>query len=166
MWNKDLKTLDYFLYDSVHNLGVFGPFFTKLPLCSSTQKTDITQSSDDLGRRVRPHLLWNFKLKTMDYIRRVLLHDLGYLGPVSPNLWPTDSFYTRLRSDYMSKYGVENFVLIFVYSCFYVIIKIILFSFRICINVNNWARFLSDVICNFVMKDMFVEQFFVLINPA
>ena len=33
-------------------------------------------------------------------------------------------------------------------------------------NIDNGARFLSYVISNFVMKDIFVEQFFVLINPA
>ena len=33
-------------------------------------------------------------------------------------------------------------------------------------NVNNWARLLHYVIPNFVMKDFFVEQFFVLTNPA
>ena len=57
--------------------------------------------------------------------------------------------------------GAKNLVLIPVYSCFYAVIKIILFSFRICMNVNNWARLLSYVISNFVMKDIFVEQFFV-----
>ena len=31
-------------------------------------------------------------------------------------------------------------------------------------NVDNWARFLS--LSNFVMKYIFVEQFFVLNNPA
>ena len=31
MWNKELKALDYFLCDSVHDLGVFELFFPKLP---------------------------------------------------------------------------------------------------------------------------------------
>ena len=47
---------------------------------------DLTKPSDDLGRRVRPHLMWNVELKTMDYLRCVPPHDIGYLDPVSPNL--------------------------------------------------------------------------------
>ena len=86
LWNKELKTLDFFSYESVLDLGVFGPFPQKLPKCPSTQKTGITQPSDDLGRRARPHLMWNVELKTMDYFRHVPPHDLGYLGPISPNL--------------------------------------------------------------------------------
>ena len=31
MWKKELKTLDYFSCDSLHDVGVFGPFFPKLP---------------------------------------------------------------------------------------------------------------------------------------
>ena len=86
MWSKELKTLDFFLCDSVLNLGVYWPSSPKLPYCPSTQNTGITQSLDDLGNRVRPHLMWNVELKTMDYFRHVHPHDLGYLGPVSPNL--------------------------------------------------------------------------------
>ena len=41
--------------------------------------------------------------------------------------------------------------------------KIILFSFRIYIDIDNRARFLH-VISNFDMKDIFVEQF--LLNNA
>ena len=48
-------------------------------------KTGITQLSDDLDRKVRPHLMWNLELKTMDYFLCVPAHDLGYLSPVSPN---------------------------------------------------------------------------------
>ena len=33
-------------------------------------------------------------------------------------------------------------------------------------NVDNSAKLLSYVMSNFVMKYVFVEQFFVLINPA
>ena len=33
-------------------------------------------------------------------------------------------------------------------------------------DVEKWIRLLSYVISNFVMKDIFMEQFFVLINPA
>ena len=64
------------------------------------------------------------------------------------------------------KCGVEDFVLLFVYSCFYVVIKITLFSFRIYMNVDNETRLLSYIISNFVMEVISVEQFFVLLNPA
>ena len=64
------------------------------------------------------------------------------------------------------KCGAEDFVLLFVYSCFYVVIKIILFSFRIYMNVDNETRLLSYIISNFVMEVISVEQFFVLLNPA
>ena len=86
MWSKELKTLDYFLCDSVHDVMVFGPLFPKLPECASTQKISITQSLDDFGRWVGPHLMWNVELKTIDYFRRVPPHDLEYLVRVSPNL--------------------------------------------------------------------------------
>ena len=54
---------------------------------SKYPKRGITQSSDDLGRRVSLHLIRNVELiKTMDYFRSVPPHDLGYLGPNSPDL--------------------------------------------------------------------------------
>ena len=40
---------------------------------------------------------------------------------------------------------VENFILIYVYSCFYVVMEINLFSFRICMNDDNWSRILSYI---------------------
>ena len=69
------------------------------------------------------------------------------------------------------KCGVEDFELLSVYSCFdvvmgYVYVKILLFCFRICMEIANGTKLLSYVISNFVMKDIFVEQFFALINPA
>ena len=78
----------------------------------TTQKTGITQSSDDLCRRVRPHLMRNVELKTMDYLRCVPPNDLGiwvqfpqiYLMPKYPKAGitqPSDGFYTRLESDWM-----------------------------------------------------------------
>ena len=87
IWNIELKTLDYLSFDSVHDIGLFGPFFPFfLFALMPKSQTDITQSLDDLGRRVRPHLMWNIQLKTMDYFRCVLPHDLGYFIQVSPNL--------------------------------------------------------------------------------
>ena len=64
------------------------------------------------------------------------------------------------------KCGVEDFALLSLYSCFYVVIKILLFSFRISMNIDDGARLLSYVISNFIMKEIFAEQFFVLIDPA
>ena len=64
------------------------------------------------------------------------------------------------------KCGVEDFALLSLYSSFYVVIKILLFSFRISRNVDDGARLLSYVISNFIMKEIFAEQFFVLIDPA
>ena len=88
MWNKNLKTLDSFLCDFVLDLGVFGLQVALMP--KYPKKTGITQLSDDLGRIVRPNLMWNVmwnvELEAIDYFRHVPPHDLGYLGPFSPNL--------------------------------------------------------------------------------
>ena len=43
-----------------------------------------TELSDDLRIRVRPHLMLNKEPKSLDYFSCVPVHDLGYLGPVSP----------------------------------------------------------------------------------
>ena len=64
------------------------------------------------------------------------------------------------------KCGAEDFALLSLYSSFYVVIKVLLFSFRISMNVDDGARLLSYVISNFIMKEIFAEQFFVLIDPA
>ena len=95
---------------TVHDLGLFANY-PKMPI-PTTQKTVVTQSLGDLCRGVRPYLMWKVELKTMDYFRCVLPHDLGCLGLVSqiylmpkyPKAGitqPTDSVYTRLRSDWM-----------------------------------------------------------------
>ena len=63
------------------------------------------------------------------------------------------------------KCGVED-VLISVYSCFYVVIKSLVFFFRICMNIGIRTIILSYVLSNSVMRYIFVKQFFVLINPA
>ena len=52
------------------------------------------------------------------------------------------------------KYGVEDFLLLSVYFYFYVVTKIILFSFIISMNVNNGTRLLLYVTSNFIMKDI------------
>ena len=80
----ELKTLDFLSCVILYDLGVFGSYFPKLPKCSNTHKTDTTKPSDDLGIRVRRHLMLNEELKSSDYFSCVSVHDLGYLGPVSP----------------------------------------------------------------------------------
>ena len=81
----ELKTLDYLSCITSYDLGVFGPYFPRLPYYPNTHKTDITEPSDDFGIRLRPHLMLNEKLKSLDYFLCGSVHDLGYLGPVSPN---------------------------------------------------------------------------------
>ena len=86
MWNVELKNWDYISCVTSYDLWVFGPYFPKLPWCLNTHKAGITEPSNHLGVIVRPHLISD-KLKTLDYFLCVSTHDLGYLGPVSPN-WP------------------------------------------------------------------------------
>ena len=50
MWNKELKTLDYFSCVPAHDLGYSGPFPPSCPNTKLLKKTGITQSSDDLGK--------------------------------------------------------------------------------------------------------------------
>ena len=38
----ELKTMEYFSCVTSYDLGVFGPFFPKLPECLNTPKTGIT----------------------------------------------------------------------------------------------------------------------------
>ena len=66
--------------------GVFGPSFPKLPQCPNTCETSITQALEGLDTRGKANLMWNLKLKTLDYFSCVPVHNLGYLGSVSPNL--------------------------------------------------------------------------------
>ena len=51
----------------------------------STYKAVIAEPSDHLGIRLTPPLMLNEELKTLDYFSCVPAHELGYLGPVSPN---------------------------------------------------------------------------------
>ena len=50
-----------------------------------TPKTSITEHRDCCSIWVRPHLMWNVMLKTLNYFLCVSRQDLWYLGPVSPN---------------------------------------------------------------------------------
>ena len=47
--------------------GLFRPSFPKLLQYSSTWETGITQPTQALDTRVISHLMWNKKLKTLDY---------------------------------------------------------------------------------------------------
>ena len=49
------------------------------------RKIYITEPSDDLGIRVRPHFMLNEELKSLDYFLCVSVHDTVYSGPVPPN---------------------------------------------------------------------------------
>ena len=129
--NKALKALDYFSSDPVHDLGVFRHFFLKY---LGTQKTGITQSSDDLSKRVRPHLMWNVELKTLVYFRCIPPHDPGYLGPVfqiylMPKYSKTgktsssDSFYVWLRTDRIWKVVLKTICITFYVFLFWIFNK-------------------------------------------
>ena len=84
MWNKELKTLDYFSCVFAHDLGYLGPVS---PYCSNTwvHETGIARPKEGPDTRVRSHLMWNKELKTLNYFSCVPAHDLMYFGPVSPN---------------------------------------------------------------------------------
>ena len=55
------------------------------------------------------------------------------------------------------KCGMEDFVLPSVHSCFYVFIYM---------KPGNQTRLLLYIRSNFAMKDIFLKQFSILINPA
>ena len=60
MWNKQLKTLDYFSCVPAHDYGVFGTSFPKLPQYLCTCETGIIQPTQGLDTSIRPHLMWDF----------------------------------------------------------------------------------------------------------
>ena len=68
MRNVKLKTLDYFSGVPAYDFGVFGANFPKFPLYQIPIKQgSIAQSSEGLGRSIRPHLMRNVGLETLDY---------------------------------------------------------------------------------------------------
>ena len=85
MWNKELKTLDYFSCVPAHDLGYSAPVSPNCWNTWVTVKQVITQSTEGPDTRARSHLMWNKELKTWDYFSCVLAQDLGYSGPVSQN---------------------------------------------------------------------------------
>ena len=93
-WGIWSQLLHYFLCVTSYDLGVFGPYFPKCPYCSITHKRSITEPSDDFDMRLRPHLMLNKELKSLDSFLCFLVHDLGYLGcfpklPQYPSTWET-----------------------------------------------------------------------------
>ena len=78
MWNKQLKTLDYFSCVPAHDYGVFGSSFPKLPQYLCTCETGIIQPIEGLDASVMPHLMWD--LFSSDSVL-----DLGVYGHFSPN---------------------------------------------------------------------------------
>ena len=51
--------------------GVFGPSFPKLPQYPNTCETGIARPTEGSDTGVRSHLMWNKKLKTLDYLSGV-----------------------------------------------------------------------------------------------
>ena len=106
-------------------IGVVGPSFPKLPQYLSTWETGITQPTEALGTRVRSHLMWNKKLKTLDYFSCVPACDLGYtwvqfpqIVPLFKHLWNRFSSTHRGKWHYGKvsfdvKQGAEDFALLF-----------------------------------------------------
>ena len=65
MWNVMLKTLDYFLCFSRHDLGFLGsvsPNYPTAHLYTCIKQVYITQPSESLDTRVKVNLMWNVEL--------------------------------------------------------------------------------------------------------
>ena len=78
IWNKELKTLDFFFMCPCTWFGVFGPSFPKLPQYLSTSETGIIRTIEGLDTRLRSHLIWS---KTLDYFTCNSVHDVEVFGP-------------------------------------------------------------------------------------
>ena len=84
--------------------------FPKLPYCSNTLKTNITEPSDDLGIRVRSHLMLNEELMSLNYFSFCFCAWFGVFEPSFPKLaqyrstcetgitQSTEALDTRVRS--------------------------------------------------------------------
>ena len=68
--------------------------------------------------RVRPHLMWNMELMTMDYFRHVHPHDLGYIYIYTTNT----TFFTNSTWNHHAKSSCSkprcNLIMISRNSCF------------------------------------------------
>ena len=109
---------------SLCKFGVFRPSFPKLSQYPSTWETGITQPTEALDPRVRSHLMWNKKLKTLDYFSCVPARDLGIwiqfpqIAPIPECLWNRYSSTHRGQWQYSKvsfdvKQGAEDFGLLF-----------------------------------------------------
>ena len=102
MLNKELKSLDSFSCVFMHNLGEFGPSFPKPLQYLSTWETGITQPTEALDTKVKSHLMWNKKLKPLDYF-----------SCVPHVIWGIRAQFPKIKIWMHVKCDVENFVLIF-----------------------------------------------------
>ena len=105
-WGIWSQLLYYFLCVTSYGLGVFGPYFLKLPWCSNTHKTGITEPSNDFDIRVRPHLMLNKELKSLDSFFVCPWAQFPQTAPI-PDTWetgitqPTETPDTRVLSHLM-----------------------------------------------------------------
>ena len=79
----------------------------------NAHKAGVTEPSDHLGIRVRPHLMLNEELKNLDSFLCIPAHDLGNLGqfpqnaPIPEQYWergisqPTEGLGNRVKSHFM-----------------------------------------------------------------
>ena len=86
MWNKELKTLDYFSRVLAHDLGYSCLLSPKLPQYLNTCEAGIIQPTEGLDTSIRSHLMWNKEMKTLDFFLCDSVLDLGVFGPFPPKL--------------------------------------------------------------------------------
>ena len=99
-----------------------------MALMPNTCKTSINQPLEALYTRVKANLMWNVQLKTLDYFSCVHAYDLGYLGPISPNIPRPDYLRNRYSSTHRGSWhqskvsfdvkpGAEDVGLLFMCPC-------------------------------------------------
>ena len=87
MWNKELKTLDYFSCVPGHDLGYLGPISSNGPnTLVPVKQVYIAWPTEGPNTRVRSNLMWNKELKTLSFFLCDFVLDLGVFGPFSPKL--------------------------------------------------------------------------------
>ena len=111
MWNKELKTLDFFLCNSVLDLGVFGPFsheITLMPIYPKNRYNSIVrwpwQEWNLIWCEMWSRRLWITldMFLHMTWVTWVQFSQIYLMSkyPIAAITWPTDSLYTRSRSDW------------------------------------------------------------------
>ena len=80
MWNLMLKTLHYFLCLPAHDLEYLGPVSSNCLNAQIPLKASIVQTSGGLNTWVKPNLMWDLELKTLDYFSSVASYDLRVFG--------------------------------------------------------------------------------------